>query len=428
MVTWKNIVLTGCLGLMTANSFSYDIVDRAKLIDDRFKTQEMLRPYGHDFYLNINGAITTDAMDLVDDAERIGDINSGNVSDDLDQANEILEKYYDKEQVLRAKVDFGIPLFSFNAFGVNFEPNLRFGGGVLAVLTPKKEQTSITSIIDNLDQIPSNVRSALKSCLSGLNASNDGDDLLVVCVDSNDITQAEADYIKDTYNVTKIPYESSIATTTTDTPAIDVYAKVEAKAGLWFDYTKGEHFFGTFGLYGLGRLDIKKSVDGVLLLGGGGNIDTAENTLINAAVDYRFGYKNSNYSASASVEEIKLAEISSEAEGTPSFGNSALIRLHAQADYMPSFFKLSPYFGTHMRSGYGAGDGLYLGANWGMHTWEERIALNFRTQVDVEHFTLGVQAKLWLLQLDLEGKFAVKDKVDDIKVSNYYSANFRLFF
>lgn len=427
MITWKNIVLTGCLGLMTANSFSYDIVDRAKLIDDRFKTQEMLRPYGHDFYLNINGAITTDAMDLVDDAERIGDINSGNVSNDLAEANEILEKYYDKEQVLRAKVDFGIPLFSFNAFGVNFEPNLRFGGGVLAVLTPKKEQSSISTIIDNLDQIPANVRSSLKSCLADPGLS-DGDDLLVFCVSSNDISQAQADYIRDTYNVTKIPYESSIATTTTDTPAIDVYAKVEAKAGLWFDYTKGEHFFGTFGLYGLGRLDIKKSVDGVLLLGGGGNIDTAENTLINAAVDYRFGYKNSNYSAFAAVEEVKLAEISSEDEGTPSFGNSALIRLHAQADYMPSFFKLSPYAGTHMRSGYSAVDGLYLGANWGMHTWEERIALNLRTQVDVEHFTLGVQAKLWLLQLDLEGKFAVKDKVDDIKVSNYYSANFRLFF
>ncbi len=428
MTTWKNLALAGCLGLVATNSFSYDIVDRAKLIDDKFKTQEMLRPYGHDFYLNINGAVTTDAMDLKDDADKIGDINSGSVTADLAEANRILEKYYDKEQVLRAKVDFGIPIFSFKAFDINFEPNFRFGAGVLAVLTPKKEQSSISTIIDNLDEIPAQVRSQLKTCLNALTAADDGKDLLVECVSNGSITQAQADYVKDTYNVDKIPYESSIATTTTTTPSVDIYAKVEAKAGLWFDYTKGEHFFGTFGLYGLGRLDIKKRADGVILLGGGGNIDTANNTLINAAIDYRFGYKNSNYSAFAAVEELKLAEISSEDEGTPSYGNSALIRLHGQADYKLSFFKLSPFAGTHMRSGYGIGDGFYLGADWGMHTWEERLALTFRTQVDTEHLTLGVAAKLWLLQLDLQGKFAVKDKIDDIKVSNYYSANFRLFF
>ena len=428
MITWKNLALAGCLGLMATNTLSYDIVDRAKLIDDRFKTQEMLSPYGHNFYLNINGAVTTDAMDLKDDADKIGDIDSGSVTADLAEANRILEKYYDKEQVLRAKVDFGIPIFSFKAFDIDFEPNFRFGAGVLAVLTPQKEESSISTIIDNLDEVPANIRSALKSCLNTLNASNDGDDLLEVCIGVGGFTRAQSDQIKDTYNVDKIPYESSIATTTTTTPSVDIYAKVEAKAGLWFDYTKGKHFFGTFGLYGLGRLDIKKRADGVILLGGGGNIDTANNTLINAAVDYRFGYRNSNYSAFAAVEELKLAEISSEDEGTPTYGNSALIRLHGQADYKLSFFKLSPFAGTHTRSGYGLGDGFYLGADWGMHAWEERLALTFRTQVDKEHFTLGAAAKLWLLQLDLQGKFALTDKVDDIEVSNYYSANFRLFF
>lgn len=425
MISWKKTVLAGCLGVLATSAMAYDIVDRAKLIDDRFKTQEMLSPYGHNFYLNINGAVTADALDLKDDADKIGDINSGDVGDDLDEANRILQKYYDKEQVLRAKVDFGIPIFSFNAFGVDFEPNFRFGAGVLAVLTPQEEQTNLTTIINNLDEIPESVRTTLKNCLAA--PPSDGDDLLVFCL-NHGLTQAQAEHIKDTYNVDKIPFVASLNTTPTSTPAIDVYAKVEAKAGLWFDYTKGEHFFGTFGLYGLGRLDIKKSVDGVLLLGGGGNIDTANNTLINAAIDYKLGYKNSNYSAFASLEEVKLVEISSEDEGTPSFGNSALIRLHGQADYKLSFFKLSPFAGTHMRSGYGVDDGLYLGADWGMHTWEERLALTFRSQLDKEHFTLGAAAKLWLLQLDLQGKFAITDKVDDIKVSNYYSANFRLFF
>lgn len=431
MVTWKNLALTGLIGLTTLNAGAYDIVKRAKLIDDRFKTQEMLRPFGHDFIIDINAAMTTDVMDLKDDADKIGDIDSGNVDNDIEQVNQILEKYYNKEQVLRAKFDFGIPLFSFTAFDVNFKPNFRFGGGVTAVLTPKKVQTSLTTIIANLDQIPSQIRDSLLDCIQApynTGAPTDGQDLLVYCVSEGSITQAQANQIKDTYNVDKIPYSTTLATTTKDTPEIDIYAKVEAKAGFWLDYTKGEHFFGTFGLYGLGRLDIKKSADALLLLGGGGNLDVAENTLINAAIDYRFGYRNSNYQAFFAVEEMKIAEVSSEEDGKPAFGTDPLIRLHGQADYRLSIFKLSPFAGFHARSGYGVGDGLYVGADWGMFVWGDRIGLNFRTQADKEHLTLGARSKLWLIHLDLEGKFALTDKVDDIEVSNYYSANFRFFF
>jgi len=42
--------------------------------------------------------------------------------------------------------------------------------------------------------------------------------------------------------------------------------------------------------------------------------------------------------------------------------------------------------------------------------------------------TLGLKTKLWFMHLDLSGKFAITDKVDDVKVSNYYGLNFRLFF
>lgn len=426
MGTWKSLVALSLLGLISVNATAYNIVDRAKLIDDRFKTQEMLRPLGHDFIIDFSGAMTTDVMDLKDDADKIGEIDSGNIDDDIAKANTILEKFYDKEQVLRAKLDFGIPLFSFSAFDVNFKPNFRFGGGVVAVLTPKKVKTTLTTIIANLDQVPSQIRDAVLTCIQTPPA--DGTDLLVYCVQQNAITQAQAEQIKETYNVNKIPYSTTLANTSTDTPEIDIYAKVEAKAGLWFDYTKGEHFFGTFGLYGLGRLDIKKSADALILLGGGGNIDVAENTLINTAIDYRFGYRNSNYSAFFAVEELKLAEISSEDDGKPVYGSDPLIRLHAQADYRLGVFKLTPFTGFHARSGYGVGDGLYLGADWGMFVWGDRLGLNFRTQADKEHFTLGARAKLWLIHLDLEGKFALTDKVDDVEVSNYYSANFRFFF
>ncbi|EQC43988.1 hypothetical protein [Bacteriovorax sp. Seq25_V] len=419
------VLATICL---TQNVLSYDIVDRAKLIDDRFKTMEMLRPFGHNFYLDINGAVTTDAMDLKDDAEKIGKLE-GTTDQQIDEANKILEKYYDKEQVLRARFGFGIPIFSFNAFDINFEPNLRVDAGLMAILTPQKETANFTTLVQqigNIDGVPQGAVDKILNCVSGATPS-DGDDLLVVCVPTY-ITTAERDQIKDA-GIEKIPYIASIASTTKELPKIDVYAKVEAKAGLWFDYTKGEHFFGTFGLYGLGRIDVNKTANAALLLGDSAGLDVTENTLINAAVDYRFGYKNSNYSAFFSVEELKLAEMSSEDNGaTPDFGTDPLIRLHGQADYKVSFFKMSPYAGIHKRSGYDLADGFYVGSDWGMHVWEDRVGLTFKTALDKEHITLGLKTKLWLMHLDLTGKFAVSDKVDDIKVSNYYGLNFRLFF
>lgn len=418
------IFTTLCL---SRSVLSYEIVDRAKLIDDRFKTQEMMRPFGHNFYLDINAAATTEIADLIDDADKIGDINTGDTQDDLDQANTILEKYYDKEQVLRARFGFGIPIFSFNAFDINFQPNLRLDGGLMAVLTPQKDNVSFTDIlkqIGQIDGVPQEAVSKFTSCISGLGAGDDGKNLIEIC----GLTVQEKTALKDA-GIEEIPFIFSIKSASQDVPAIDVYAKVEAKAGLWFDYTKGEHFFGTLGLYGLGRIDVKKSANAALLLGGGAGLDVTENTLINAALDYKFGYKNSNYSAFFAIEEFKLSEISSEDNGaTPDYGTDPLLRLHAQADYNVSVFKMSPYAGFHKRSGYGFADGMYVGANWGVFVWDDRIGLNINTGLDKEHMTLGLRTKLWLMHLDLTGKFAITSKVDDIEVSNYYSANFRIFF
>lgn len=417
-----------CLATLIPNAWAYNIVDRARLIDDKFKTLEMMKPYGHNFFTDINATVSTDTMDLRDDADKIENIDSGNTDDDIDQVNTILRPYYNQEQVLRANVNFGIPLFSFEAMGVSFEPNFRFGGGLLAVLTPQSEQSTLTTLIDNLDQVPVEVRSSLKSCLNALGPADDGKDLLVLCVQNGSVTQAQVDQLKDVYGVTKVPYSRSLATSTQETPFIDVYAKIEAKAGLWFDYEKGENFFGTVGLYGLGRLDIRKRADALLLLGGGASLDVADNRQINAALDYRFGYRVKNYTVFAAVEELKLAEVSSEDLGAPAFGSSALIRTHAQADYSLGVVKLSPYLGFHKRSGYGLDDGLYIGADTTLQAWEQRLGLTVKTQLDKEHLTLGALARLWIAHVDLTAKFAVKDNLDGVKLANYYAANLRFFF
>ncbi|OIQ15972.1 MAG: hypothetical protein BM556_16900 [Bacteriovorax sp. MedPE-SWde] len=427
--------LSLCLALasVTSTVAAYDIVERATLVDDRFKTLEMTRPIGHDFYFNVAGYISPETLDLKDDADKAGKVDTGDTATDITEINKILEKYYDKEQIVRANVGFGFPLPSFSAFDAAIKPNFRVDAGLFAMLTPEQDKISLAKLINNLDQIDPALQSQLSSCLadasdgSNPQASN-GDDLIVFCVDNGYATQAEADLLKDTYGIDSIPYNSTYANTSVDGAAVDIYAKAEIKAGFFNTYTHGDHFFGDFNLYALGRIDIKKRADAILLLGGGGGFDYAENGLVNIVTDYMFGYKNSNYKVKAGIEEMKIAEMSKSDKGTLNFGDSALFRVHGQADYRLSFFKLSPYAGFHTRSGYGLGDSYYLGADWGMYAWEDRLGLNLKTQMDKEHITLGFRAKIWFMHADLTGKFPITAEMDGIKVSTYYGGNIRFFF
>ena len=125
------------MGAFMSSAFSYDIVDRAKLVDDRFKTLDMMNPIGHDFFLNIDGALTKDITDLQGDVEKLGKIDdSQSIEDQISEANGILEKYYDKEQVIRANLGLGFPLPSFTAWETKVKPNFRVKGGIFAILTP----------------------------------------------------------------------------------------------------------------------------------------------------------------------------------------------------------------------------------------------------------------------------------------------------
>lgn len=422
--------------------FGYNIVDRAKLVDDKMKTLDMLNPYGHDFYLGINAAMTTDITSLIDDAKTITD-RDGDGDKDTQDVNLALTPHYNKEQMVRAKVDLGIPLPSFSAFNINFTPDFIFDGGLMTMLTPTSEVTTLSTVIEKLDQIPADVRTAMVSCLpisslvcpnaesSGDNALDEGDDILACLVEASgcSVTQTQVNQIKEAYNLTTIPYISSIDNTSATLPVLQAYAKIEANVGVRFKYeTEDKHLFGHLGVNALGRMDIYKYADSSLLLGGAGDMSINDNKVVNATIDYKLGYRNTNYSVFLSAEELKLAEISSEKTGKPRFGTDPLIRLHAQADYRLSVFKVSPFLGSHARSGYGFGDAYYAGADWGVHVWNDRLGLTIRTMLDKEHVTLGLRAKAWVFQTDLMAKIAVTDQVDGIKVNELYTANIRFFF
>ena len=51
MKQFGSLTLAAFLTFSAFNSFAYDVVDRFKLIDDKLKTEQMLRPIGHDFFI-----------------------------------------------------------------------------------------------------------------------------------------------------------------------------------------------------------------------------------------------------------------------------------------------------------------------------------------------------------------------------------------
>lgn len=403
----------------------YNIVDRMRLTDDRFKTLDMLRPFGHDFLFDVNAAANSDTKELIDDAKKIGKL-TGSTSEQISQADSILQKHYDTEKFIRARFNLGIPIFSFSAFGLDIQPNFRIDGGLSALINTKRQTTTFTSLIDSLEQIPASVRTAIKSCnLTGL---TDGDDVLAHCVSNGAITQAQADAIKSAYGISKIPYYSQIVNSSQDLPVVDTYIKADVKAGLVFDYKKDEHWFGQFSLMALGRADIRKVLDATLLIAGGGGIDLKDpNTLINAILEYKLGYRHERYAVFAALEEVKLFEISSE-DTEPVYGTNPLIRLQGQADFRLGILSVMPFLGTHARKGYTLAEAAYLGADWGAHIFNDKLGIKVRTMVDQEHFTIGPRLKFWLIEMDFLAKVAIKGKVDGVKVSEIYSADFRIAF
>ena len=111
-----------------------------------------------------------------------------------------------------------------------------------------------------------------------------------------------------------------------------------------------------------------------------------------------------------------------------SYGYDPLIRFHADAMFRFSALSLQPFVGVHKRSGYGVGDGVYLGADAGAHVWGDRLGLMFRGMLDKQYLTLTPRVKLWLMQLEYSAKAPLKSTDGDVKLSAIHSFDIRFFF
>lgn len=411
----KKSLIAGLLVLSTQAAQAYNVVDRFKMIDDKFKTDSMLRPIGHDFIFDISAALNSDAQTFV------SDISDASKAGTLTAAQNVLNKYNNTEQTIKLNLNIGIPIFSFTAWDVKVQPNFRIMADVGANLGVRKETLSASDVLKLINvSVPASVETKL---IQIYNSKAAGADLFGNCA-VDFATPAEANAFCNANTGKYYKPDASI-------PNLNLFLKAQGKVGFFNQYTYGEHFFGDFNLYGMMRADAFQIVNYAMIQSGQKiELPKKANNEGTLQVDYRLGYVNQNYSVALGLEEIKLATISKrDAESKElSYGYDPLVRLHAQADYKYSALSLQPFAGVHKRSGYGFADGVYAGATAGAHVWGDRLGLSLRGMLDKQYFTLTPRIKLWLMQLEYSLKNPVKSTDGDVKLSAIHSIDFRLFF
>lgn len=423
MKNWKLFSLASLLALgQSASVHAYDVTNRFKLIDDKLKTEQMLRPIGHDFFLDISAAMNKNLMDVIDDVDKATKSQAATTAGKIAEAQQVIAKYDKTEQTVKINVALGTPLPSFTAWEVNFKPNLRLGLDVGANIGIRSERMTIA---DLFDYFPQEIPEDLKTFIRTLSV---GDDVIVECTGAAGAglsAQTRAFCGQQPTGRYVIP------DLTQDVPKVEVFGKGDAKAGFFTDYSKGEHWFGQFNLYGMGRADLFQIVT-AQQIASGQSIEAPDkmNTEVTLQADYRIGYKNTNYSTFLGVEELKIATMQDKDEGSKAhtYGYKALIRGHADATYRWNAVSIQPFLGFHKRSGYGFGDGVYAGAAAGAYVWGDRLGLQMRGMFDKQYFTITPRIKLWLMQLEYSLKNPLKSTDGDVKLTAIHSLDFRLFF
>ena len=420
--------------LISGNSYAaYDVMERYKLIEDKLKTEDMLRPFGHDFLIDVNAAVNKDLPDFVDDMDKIAKVEGADSTTKVNNAITILEKWTNTEQTLKGNLNLGIPLFSFNAWGIKFSPDLRVSvlvGANLAI----QEETITTDTIETLlgQDIPAEIlnnlnKSTLYTALQ--NPVNKGADIIDIALTSGAISDPTAIALAQGYKG-KYYWPGNTS------PIVSGYAKLDGKGGFLVNMEKKEDqdqkWFGYVNLYGMARTDYKVKITAASLVNDKGLTDQVKdaNTQVHLMTDLKLGYQWYNYSLAGTLEEISISTMSDNKAkgGDLQYKTPMLYRLHADAEYKYSVLTLTPFLGMHKRDGYDFMDGVYAGADLGAYVWSKRLGLQFRTMLDNNYLTLSPRMKLWLMQLEYSLKKPITEKVDGMKVSTLHSLDFRLFF
>jgi hypothetical protein len=414
MKVLKALALSSLLSASMSNAFAYNVVERYTLLDDKIKTEQMLRPFGHDFFLDLGVAMNKNAKNLVTDMS-----DAGKAADKTTAAQNFLTKYDKTEQAIKINLSLGIPIFSFSAWDLKVQPNLRVLADAGANIGIRSETFTPALLLDliNID-IPTELKNAITST-----TYTAGDDLLKISVCNSLSAGPKAICLA---NQGKYFYPSN-----TNLPDLLLFAKMDIRGGFFNEYTYKENFFGNLNLYLLSRTDIYQRINSKMIENGSKvELPKKANTENVLQLDYRFGYKHENYRLFGSIEDLKLSTVKKRdtASKELSYGYHALMRVHADATYKFNVITLNPFLGVHKRSGYGFADGLYAGADAGAYVWGDRLGLQLRGMFDKQYLTISPRMKLWLMQLEYSLKSPLKSTDGDLKLSAIHSIDFRLFF
>ncbi|RZF20872.1 MULTISPECIES: hypothetical protein [Halobacteriovorax] len=403
----------------------YNVLDRFRLMEDKFQTQEFLREPGHDFLIDMSVYANTDIMELASDVSD---------AEDSTAAAEVLSEYADTEQNLRVNVEVGVPLPSFSAFKGTISPSVRLGVNVGSLIGIGEEDIEKDTLIAAIpadasaktileDKLTQDI---VNDVLAG--TTNTVSDLATALgLSGSERTQFETE-LTEALGGTAIPFAGSGQTAA----IIDAYVKADVTAGLNFDY-KNENHFGGLSLYGLYRADVRRVLDQDAIAGDGDAIDTEnldQNMTLYAMADITYGFNwLTNFRTMFKIQDIALATIIESDEGyLPIYEPEVGYRMHTDYSFDLSNLKLRPFVGFHMRDGYDFADGVYAGTDVMLHVWKQRIALTLRGMVDSEHLTLTPRFKLGFMDFMYSLKQPITSEVKGVEIATIHSVNFRLHF
>ncbi len=422
---FKIILCLSCSLLMIPKSFSYDLLKRYTLMEDRFQTEEMLRPFGHDFLLDTSIWLNTNLQDVVDEAEKAAK-TTGDTTAKVNAATLFLQKYNNTEQNARVSINLGVPLPKFRIGKVRFTPDFRVDANIGAMVAIKTQELTLQNLID---LVPQNTPEAIKNIIRGLTTMPAaGADIVQTAVDQLIASDPANTAI---YQAMAAPFVGQYyMPSDLIGPNLMAMNKLDIESGVMFNYSYSK-FFGYLDLYAVQRRDNRIKFTSENIARDQSFVKTlGKNQQVYANIDYKIGYANKNFETYAVVEDVKLKRVKEQISsgGDLNYKMNPLLRVHTSYIYRTPRISFTPFLGMHKRTYYAFENGVYAGLDMGAHAWKDRMAIILRTMCDPEHLTLSPRIKMWFMQLEYSYKMPIKSKTGDTKVSSIHSADFRMFF
>lgn len=137
----RSLVLVVTLLLSSLVLAGRNEIDRFSLMEDRIETDRILRPIGRDFFIDINGIVTSDTMDVISDAEDKANSNS------VSEVQDFLNGNVKTEHQAFANIGLGFPLWRFRLFDREFRPSFKsfFDLGVSASIAEADPVLGLTN-------------------------------------------------------------------------------------------------------------------------------------------------------------------------------------------------------------------------------------------------------------------------------------------